>query len=130
MRAELTTVERDDHLVRREELWERRDSGAGCATIKGPGMPKGFASETAAATGLSKATINRALSRGKSIPADIRDTIKGVWSPPEHPLQRRLRSGAPDHLRTGGWTLEAPYSRIMRSFGQFRMPRRHGSVSR
>ncbi len=78
MRAELTTVERDNHLVRREELWERRDSGATCATIKGPGMPKGFATETADATGLSKATINRSLSRAKSIPSDIRDQIKGT----------------------------------------------------
>ena len=54
MRAELTTVERDEHLVRRKELWGRRDSGPTCPTIKGPGQPKGFAADTAKATGMSK----------------------------------------------------------------------------
>ncbi|MCH8858445.1 MAG: ParB N-terminal domain-containing protein, partial [Proteobacteria bacterium] len=81
VRAELTTVERDDHLVRREELWVAHQSAqVGPVESKradGRGhRSEGFASETAAATGLSKATINRALSRAKAIPSDIRDQIK------------------------------------------------------
>ena len=69
MRAELSPTEHADHVTRREELWERRDSGATCTTIKGPGMPKGFAADTAEKTGVAKSTVTRALSRAKDTAA-------------------------------------------------------------
>ena len=73
MRAELSPAEMAEHLAKREELWGQRSSGASCATGGGaPGENIGFASDTAAATGVSKATVNRATSRAKEIPGDIR----------------------------------------------------------
>jgi hypothetical protein len=68
-----------EHLAKREDLWGQRNSGASCATGGGaPGENIGFASETAAATGISKSTVTRALSRAKAIPEDVRDLIKGT----------------------------------------------------
>ncbi len=78
MRAELSPSEMAEHLARREDLWGKRNSAQTLRDIKGPGRPKGFASETADATGVSKRAIQLATSRAKSIPADIRDTIKGT----------------------------------------------------
>ena len=45
---------------------------------KTPQQTKGFASDTAEKTGISKRSINRSLSRADAIPSDIRDTIKGT----------------------------------------------------
>src|SRR5262249_31535186 len=79
-RAELTPEEKREHLKRRKELWERRqaepteaeNSGAPCATNRGRGRPKGFATETAGAIGKSKSQINRMLAapkaKGKPMP--------------------------------------------------------------
>jgi hypothetical protein len=61
-----------EHVAKRKELWEARkaaeenNSGSTCATIpeRGPGMPEGFASETAKASGQRKASVNRAVKRG------------------------------------------------------------------
>lgn len=57
-RKELTTDEMRDHLRRRKALWEKRKKKQ-----VGHGVPrhheKGFAAETAKATGLSKRQINR-----------------------------------------------------------------------
>jgi hypothetical protein len=79
MRAELSPTEMAEHLAKREELWGQRSSGATCATGGGaPGENVGFASDTAAATGVSKSTVNRATSRAKAIPGDIRAIIKGT----------------------------------------------------
>jgi ParB-like chromosome segregation protein Spo0J len=73
MRAELTTDEVRASLKRRKELWKKRqaeakeeaNSGAPCAINRGRGKPKGFAAETAAATGRSKSQINRFLAEPK-----------------------------------------------------------------
>ena len=79
MRAELSPTEMAEHLAKRKELWGQRSSGASCATGGGaPGENIGFASETAAATGISKSTVNRATSRAKAIPEDVLDQIKGT----------------------------------------------------
>ncbi len=85
MRAELTPAEHADHLARRKELWASRENGQTLPVSgigkgeAGPGRgKKGFASETAKKTGMSKRAINLALSRAKAIPADVRDKIKGT----------------------------------------------------
>ena len=78
MRAELSPTEMAEHLAKRRELWEaRRNSAQSLRDIKGPGQPKGFASETAEATGVSKRAVQLATSRAKAIPEDVRDLIKG-----------------------------------------------------
>ncbi len=76
MRAELSPTEMAEHIARRDDLWDKRDTGASCTSIKGPGQPKGFAAETAEKTGVAKSTVTRALSRAKAIPGDIRAIIK------------------------------------------------------
>ncbi len=86
MRAELNPTELGEHITRREKLWAEREiqvakveppeKSAGYKSP--PKQKKGFAASTAAATGMSKAAINLALSRTKAIPADVRDQIKGT----------------------------------------------------
>jgi hypothetical protein len=86
MRAELSTTEHADHLARRKELWGKREIQVAQADPpeksvrykSPPKQEKGFAADTAEKTGMSKATINRALSRAEAIPGDIRAIIKGT----------------------------------------------------
>ncbi len=86
MRAELSPTERGEHITRRAEIWNAipEVGGATCATHdasgrkKTPQQERGFAAETAAATGLSKATINRDLARTEGIIQELRDQIKGT----------------------------------------------------
>ena len=66
MRAELSPTELGGHISRRKELREKRDSGQTLPINKGPGMPKGFAADTAKKTGMSKRAINLATSRAKA----------------------------------------------------------------
>jgi hypothetical protein len=75
MRAELSVDEEREHLIRRKELWDKRQAESLVAHdapdgekrkvdgtfAKGNAKPKGFASETAALTGKSKSQINRRL---------------------------------------------------------------------
>jgi len=51
-----------EHTARRKQVWEKRNSGKTFPTISRGrlGMPKGFAAETAEATGREKRTINEA----------------------------------------------------------------------
>ncbi len=78
VRAELTPTEMADHLARREELWGRREVSTQVALKPKGGRPRGFAQETADATGVSHDTVSRAVSRAKAIPGDIRAIIKGT----------------------------------------------------
>ena len=86
MRAELSPTERGEHITRRAEIWNAipEVGGATCATHdasgrkKTPQQERGFAAKTAAATGLSKATINRDLARTEGIIQELRDQIKGT----------------------------------------------------
>ena len=86
MRAELSPTERGEHITRRAEIWNAipEVGGASCATHdasgrkKTPQQERGFAAKTAAATGLSKATINRDLARTEGIIQELRDQIKGT----------------------------------------------------
>ncbi len=83
MRAELSPTEMAEHLAKREDLWAERQSRKVCANESkrddGRGhRPKGFASETAEATGVSKRAVQLATSRAKAIPEDVRAQIKGT----------------------------------------------------
>jgi hypothetical protein len=64
MRAGLSKAEEREHFKRRKELWEKRQAAhhAPIESKRADGKghrPKGFAADTAAATGLSKSQINR-----------------------------------------------------------------------
>lgn len=69
-RAGLSKAEEREHFKRRKELWLKRQSTqhAPIESKRADGKghrPKGFAAETAAATGLSKSQINRKLAKSK-----------------------------------------------------------------
>ena len=69
-RAGLSAAEEREHFKRRKELWAKRQSAhhAPIESKRADGKghrPKGFAAETAAATGLSKSQINRKLAKSK-----------------------------------------------------------------
>ncbi len=76
MRAELSPTEMAEHLARRKVLWGQREVSGQVGPKPQGGRPTEFASETAETTGVPKRSINRALSRAKAIPADIRAIIK------------------------------------------------------
>lgn len=66
-------MQQAEHLARRKEVWEAlRNTDANCATIRGRGQPKQFASETADRTGVHKTTINRDLARAEALGPDLR----------------------------------------------------------
>lgn len=80
MRAELTPSQQADHLKRRKEIWEAKQSAQvepiESKRTDGKGhRSEGFASDTAAKTGVAKSTINRAISRAEKIPEPIRQQI-------------------------------------------------------
>ncbi len=83
MRAELSPTEMAEHLAKRKELWEARQS-AQVAPVEskrddGRGhRGEGFAADTASQTGVNKSTVNRSIARAKAIPGDIRAIIKGT----------------------------------------------------
>lgn len=86
IRAELSPTELGEHITRRKELWvERSETGGKTLPTSlsdgrgaGPQHQKGFASDTAKKTGMSKRAINLATSRTEAIPGDIRAIIKGT----------------------------------------------------
>ena len=109
MRADLSPTEMAEHLAKREELWGKRNTAQSLRDIKGPGQPKGSASETAEATGVSKRAVQLATSRAKEIPSDIRDQIKGTkldtgvqLDASERPTDSHPRSGLPYATKTRG----------------------------
>jgi hypothetical protein len=87
-RAELTATEEAEHLHERKRVWERirgvETGGAGCASsltdgrASGPQHQKQFAADTAASTGRSKATINRAVARAEAVCDDARALLVGT----------------------------------------------------
>lgn len=79
LRAELSPAQQADHLARRKEVWEAiQNTDANCATIRGPGQPRQFASETASATGVHKSTINRDIARAEALGPDLRVIAEAV----------------------------------------------------
>ncbi len=73
IRDELTTLERDEHLKRRQEIFEAK-SGGKIPSLGGRGNV-GFAADTAEKVGLEKSTINKSIKRIKEIPEDVRSDI-------------------------------------------------------
>lgn len=99
MRSELTPAQEADCMARRKALWKAKNSGASCATIRDrPGMPAGFAADTATKTGRDKSTVNRAASRGEKI-APGANTRAGYSTP--RPW-RRSRHRATIRAHVGG----------------------------
>lgn len=95
-RADLTTEQKREHLRRRKELWEKRqkENQVGrrvppeIGFKKPPPQDKGFAAETAAATGLSKRQINRLLSDEKPRPVPKPITVKTGFDASEDRIKR------------------------------------------
>ena len=84
-RAELSAAQRAKAIKRRKEIWEAMRpnvGGASCATQKAtahkdrPQNQKEFASDTASASGESKAQVNRHLARAEALGEDL-DEIAG-----------------------------------------------------
>jgi uncharacterized ParB-like nuclease family protein len=109
-RAELTTDQKRDHLRRRKQLWEEQrrqaeiqvahDAPPEVGYGKPPPQTKGFASETAAATGLSKSQINRLL-------ADPKPEPQPEAKRPPPPSADEARGRVREMLASdGGWTDE------------------------
>lgn len=83
-RAELTAAQRASAIKRRKQIWEalHPNSGNSFSTIptdepRGRGRPPEFASETAAAAGMTKQAINQHLSRADALGDDL-DRIHGT----------------------------------------------------
>jgi uncharacterized ParB-like nuclease family protein len=89
-RADLSQDERRAHILKRKQLWEKRQ--AECGTPRPTSKAnKGFAAETAAATGMTKRSINRHLAQPKIKPKS-----------PALPTPRK----------TSGWSLEQPLNSL------------------
>ncbi len=90
MRARGRRVLLQTATIKREELWQARETQVGklfppekSAGYKLPPKQEiGFAADTAEKTGMSKRAINRAISRAEAIPGDIRAI------PPKHEARR------------------------------------------
>ncbi len=76
-RAELSTLERAQHLQKRKSLWEAHESSGQTLPETPPsgGRPAGFAAATEAATGIPKRTVNQDLRRVERIPEDVQEVI-------------------------------------------------------
>lgn len=74
-RSELTNAQRTRAVKRRREIWEalHPNSGNTLSTIpdRGPGRPKEFAADTAAAAGMTKQAINQHLARAEALGDDL-----------------------------------------------------------
>jgi len=78
VRAELSPMEHADHVTRRAKLMEARPNLGGKSFPTKPQHEWGSAAYIAEMTGLSKRAVNLALSRGRAIPEDVQDQIKGT----------------------------------------------------
>ena len=81
-RAELTPAEKAMAVKKRKILWDslreqQGNSGTQSSTIRGPGMPQGFATSTAAAIGMSKQKVNDYLRIADQL-GELLDEIKGT----------------------------------------------------
>lgn len=88
MRSELTQTQVGEHNKIRREIWaamKEKENSSGnddsTGTIgygKPPKRPKGFAQETADATGQTKQHINKTISRVEQVCQEARDLIRGT----------------------------------------------------
>lgn len=86
IRSDLTELERSEHLARRKALYEElhpdaaqfspQKQAARRATEPGDNVSPGFSQDTAAKTGQSERTIQRATKIGTGIIPEVRDTIR------------------------------------------------------
>ena len=65
-----------EHLAKRKELWEARNSGKTFPENRDRGRPKEFAADTAEKTGVGKRAINMAFSRAQKLSPEVRDMIR------------------------------------------------------
>ncbi|MGE0652288.1 MAG: hypothetical protein AB7P12_11135 [Alphaproteobacteria bacterium] len=80
MRSELTRLERDQHLLRRKELFDAAraaETGRAAPSLGGRGKT-GFARDTETELGLSKRSVNEAIHRATNIPAALQERLKGL----------------------------------------------------
>jgi ParB family chromosome partitioning protein len=80
MRLELSRIERDQHLLRRKELYDAAratETGRSAPSLGGRGR-KGFARDTEAEIGLSKRSVNEAIHRASRIPTALQERLKGI----------------------------------------------------
>jgi ParB family chromosome partitioning protein len=80
MRCELTRLERDQHLLRRKELFDAShaaETGRSMPSLGGRGKT-GFARDTQDELGLSKRSINEAIHRASRIPTALQERLKGI----------------------------------------------------
>lgn len=90
IRAELSAVERAEHIAKRKELWEAKqaapESGPEKPTLPRTGRGhKQFAQETADATGESKREINEDVKRATELCDEARDLIRNTKLDTEPP---------------------------------------------
>ena len=78
VRAELSPMEHANHVTRRAKLLEARPKLGGKTFPTKPQHEWGSAAYIAEITGLSKRAVNLALSRGRDIPEDVQEQIKGT----------------------------------------------------
>lgn len=91
IRSELTVLERADHLSRRKEIYEAKHPDARPENKRLQGLntsaeiisalksaPPTFAQDTAAKTGLTDRTIRQEVQISNSIPADIKQALRGT----------------------------------------------------
>lgn len=88
IRAELTVLERAEHLLERKELYEARwpETKAGVAGGKAGGRGRekiaseiiSFAIDTAAKTGVSERTIQQEVQIAEKLANDVKETIRGT----------------------------------------------------
>lgn len=83
MRSELTPTQTAEHLAKRKEVWGSRQSTqvAPIESKRDDGRghrPTEFAADTAKATGIHKATINRAIARAENVCQEARDIVRGT----------------------------------------------------
>jgi ParB-like chromosome segregation protein Spo0J len=106
MRAELTVLERAEHLERRRELYQARHprSGQGFGPGRGHVGPQedrapSFASATSLLLGQSTSTIRRQLQLVASLPEEVRDLIRATPLADSHKELRRLAALLADEQR-------------------------------
>ena len=129
-RAELTEQERAEHLKRRQELFEARqvaeiqvgkieppEKAVGYKSP--PKQTKGFAANTAAKTGMSKAAINKSIARAEKIPADVKQAIANTPAADKGVELDALASMQPDDQREAVKMVEAGSASDFRDAKQF-----------
>lgn len=84
MRAELTELERGQHLERRKEIFDAKTAAENIPTslsdgrAAGPQHQKKFDADTADKTGMEKSTVRKARKRAVKIAPEVQEQIKDM----------------------------------------------------